>query len=828
MRDWLFAGVSKELPGGPVSVGYPPLNSEYVEWIGLMAAVVSAQSRFTMVEAGAGWGRWLVAAAKLASERQIPFTLAGIEADPDHFRWMQQVFLDNKLDPANHILISEAVAPEQGTTLFLRHEHPELNYGQHLVKRTEMKFWKSQPGWAVVEAQAQTLSQVLSRLDVIDFLSVDVSGSEVEILRTCLPELEKVRVLQISVNSTKADEELTRLLKKQGWLNKFRYPMQQQSQTPYGMVEFAEGLQTWLHPAAASIGELFERADSTYPMAGIPEAVPVGGGGVSVFDTEAARQLNDARMTHLESLGLPIEGRKVLDVGCGVGHLAQFFTAKGCEVVAADAREENLTSLRSRYPGLAAYRLNVETDSLAFLGHFDIVFCYGLLYHLENPLAALRNMAAVCDDFLLLETVVMDHPEPLLRLADEPAETFSQAVGGMATRPTPAFVAMALTRVGFPFVYVPRTPPQHADFQFEWKADHEFFRDGHLLRCIFVASKRPIKRRELVLQLTSDHAAFSGLGEPSVAGDPIGAADALSLARDLVQFRDLVPYPGWHFDIDWDRQDASLQQRRQIWESFQLSGKTGPLEVAWHNRIRLVLHIGNDLTKQLFIAGCFEPNEFAFLNRLLVPGMRFVDAGANEGLYSLFAASRVGETGRVYAFEPSPRELAHLLHNCALNRFPQLQVFPFALSQENGFRPFSIAEQEHAGQNTFGAVPQGVKLREVMEVPTRRLDDIAAQENWHSLDVIKIDVEGAEKSLIQGATRILRTMRPLILFECSATALQRAGSSREELVECLRSLDYRVYRFDETSGLPTPAAPREYSENMIGAPLEKGFPGNEP
>ena len=791
-----------------------------------MAAVVSAHSHFTMVEAGAGWGRWLVAAAKLAAARQIPFTLCGIEADPNHFRWMQQVFCDNGLDPANHCLISEAAAPADGTALFLRHEKPALHYGQHLVDRTEKKFWESQPGWAVVEVQAHTLSQMLSRLKTIDFLSVDVSGAELEILGTCMPALEKVRVLQINTSSAKADKELARMLQRQGWLNKFRYPAQQQSETPYGTVEFPEGFQTWLHPAAAGVAELFDRrASSAYPMAGIPEVLPSGGGGVSVFDTDAARHINDARIAHLELLGLPIEGRRVLDVGCGVGHLAQFFVAKGCKVVSIDAREDNLASLRSRYPELPSQCLNVETNSLAFLGHFDIVFCYGLLYHLENPLAALRNMAAVCDDLLLLETVVIDHPEPLLRLADEPAATFNQAMGGLAIRPSPAFVAMALTRAGFPFIYVPRTPPEHPDFQFEWKADREFFRDGHLLRCIFVASRRPINRPGLVVQLTAQDAVFEGFDEPFVAGAalPNDAAGALNRARDLVQFRDLVPYPGWHFDIEWNCTDAATQQRRQIWETFRLSGRTGSLDVEWHNGIRLVLHLGNDLTKQLFIAGCFEPNEFALLNRLLAPGMRFVDAGANEGLYSLFAASRVGVAGKVYAFEPSPRELARLLHNCTLNRFPQLQVFPFALSLESGYGLFSIVEDEHSGQNALGAVPPGIRLSEVVEVPTRRLDDVAAQENWDRLDVLKIDVEGAEKWLIQGAAQILRTMRPLILFECSATALERGGSSREELLECLQSFDYCFYRFEETSGLPVPAAPGEFSDNMVAVPLERGF-----
>src|SRR5581483_174674 len=142
-------------------------------------------------------------------------------------------------------------------------------------------------------------------------------------------------------------------------------------------------------------------------------------------------------------------------------------------------------------------------------GSFDIVFCYGLLYHLENPVAALRNMADVCDGFLLLETVITDHAEPILRLSDEPAATPNQALAGVAGRPTPAFVAMALSRSGFPFVYAPLRVPDHADFQFQWRNDLEFSRDGHLLRCIFVASRQPLSSPELSLLLESGETHFA-------------------------------------------------------------------------------------------------------------------------------------------------------------------------------------------------------------------------------------------------------------------------------------------------------------------------------
>lgn len=228
-----------------------------------------------------------------------------------------------------------------------------------------------------------------------------------------------------------------------------------------------------------------------------PQPGPPPRGGVENFDQDEAISINRARLAHLESLGLPIAGRTVLDIGCGVGHLAQYFVSQQCKVVCADAREANIASLRQRYPGLDALALDVETAPLSRLGRFDIVFCYGLLYHLENPIAALRNIESVCDDLLLLETVVSDHRYPVLRL-DEETSAFSQALRGVASRPSPSFVVLVLSRIGFRHIYAPAIPPAHPDFIFTWKNDLAFSRDGHLLRCIFVASRRKLDNPRLV------------------------------------------------------------------------------------------------------------------------------------------------------------------------------------------------------------------------------------------------------------------------------------------------------------------------------------------
>jgi SAM-dependent methyltransferase len=247
------------------------------------------------------------------------------------------------------------------------------------------------------------------------------------------------------------------------------------------------------------------------------EAVPAGGG-VENFDREVTHRLNQARLEHLGSLGLTLDGLRVLDVGCGVGHLSRFFVERGCQVVSTDARAENIARLRKLYPGLEAHVVDVESDPLDRFGEFDVVLAYGLLYHLESPIRALRNLASVCKSLLLLETMVCDHHLPLLLLDDE-TKTVSQALGGLGHRPTPSYVVMALNRIGFHFVYGAAQVPSHEDFQFAWRDDLAWFRDGHPLRAMFAASREELQSPGLQLLLGPSGAARSS----RLAADPVPA-----------------------------------------------------------------------------------------------------------------------------------------------------------------------------------------------------------------------------------------------------------------------------------------------------------------
>jgi SAM-dependent methyltransferase len=226
------------------------------------------------------------------------------------------------------------------------------------------------------------------------------------------------------------------------------------------------------------------------PRRDVPAEARPAGGGVESFDTKAALEINAARLDHLASLNLPIDGRRILEVGAGVGHLTQFFVERDCSVVVTDARTENVDELRRRLPDVDASEADVE-ESLEHLGSFDVVFCYGLLYHLESPLRALRNMAAVCEDLLLIETMVCDARLSVLRLEDE-TTSVNQALRGLAHRPSPSYLALALNRVGFDHVYAATDPPNHPDYRFSWLGNMDTARDGALLRGVFVASRRPL------------------------------------------------------------------------------------------------------------------------------------------------------------------------------------------------------------------------------------------------------------------------------------------------------------------------------------------------
>ena len=214
-------------------------------------------------------------------------------------------------------------------------------------------------------------------------------------------------------------------------------------------------------------------------------------GEVSLFDQPFYEAITRARLDHLESLGLPVDGKSVLDVGCGTGRLSEHFAQRSCDVTCVDGRPENIEQLRASYPGRKAAVVDVESDVLLEQGRFDVVLCYGLLYHLAEPWGFMQRVGELGSDLLLLETCVADAEEPMLSLVRDPDDP-TMALRSVGSRPSPAYIAAALKSAGFPYVFRPHSAPDHPDFSWERRGDRAVFRDGHALRQVFVAARQPL------------------------------------------------------------------------------------------------------------------------------------------------------------------------------------------------------------------------------------------------------------------------------------------------------------------------------------------------
>ena len=198
---------------------------------------------------------------------------------------------------------------------------------------------------------------------------------------------------------------------------------------------------------------------------------------------------NQRRQEHLASLGLDLAGTTVLEVGAGIGDHTTFFLDRGCKIVSTEGRTENLAILQQRFPKIETRLLDMEKPDLQFPKPFDVVYCYGLLYHLHDPAPAVAYMAGCCN-MLLLETCVTFVDGASINPVAEPREVASQAVSGHGCRPNRRWVFTELKKY-FPNVYLPVTQPWHEEFPIDWTAPAT--QPGLLTRAVFVASRQPLK-----------------------------------------------------------------------------------------------------------------------------------------------------------------------------------------------------------------------------------------------------------------------------------------------------------------------------------------------
>jgi FkbM family methyltransferase len=218
----------------------------------------------------------------------------------------------------------------------------------------------------------------------------------------------------------------------------------------------------------------------------------------------------------------------------------------------------------------------------------------------------------------------------------------------------------------------------------------------------------------------------------------------------------------------------------------------------------------------------FEPAETAFLRKYLRSGMTVLDIGAHHGYYTLLASRAVGSNGRIIAFEPSPKERIRLGEHLRLNNCENVHVEPYALEATKEKRDLYLVEGAEDYCNSL--CPPVVNARTTtITVETTTLDSFLSTQPINEIDFIKMDVEGAELSVLKGAEELLaKSPRPVWLVELFDMRAAPWGYAAREVVQLLAKRGYRWYGIREDGTLTSVEANRDvYDANLVAVPPER-------
>ena len=222
-------------------------------------------------------------------------------------------------------------------------------------------------------------------------------------------------------------------------------------------------------------------------------------------------------------------------------------------------------------------------------------------------------------------------------------------------------------------------------------------------------------------------------------------------------------------------------------------------------------HIGQLYYVRELVESDREATFVALLKSAIEPGMTIVEAGAHMGYITLQSARAAGPAGRVFAFEANPRAVPLIERNLADNDLgDRVTVVPLALGDAPGTHAFFIS-----GGGDTSSLQKPDDASEPIEVVVTTLD------NWLDpavrVDVIKLDIEGAEVAALRGMRETLDRAGPgLTLFaECNPASLERFGSSAAELIELLRDHRLDVRWIDEERGVTRPIDEVDWAHGYV-------------
>lgn len=224
-----------------------------------------------------------------------------------------------------------------------------------------------------------------------------------------------------------------------------------------------------------------------------------------------------------------------------------------------------------------------------------------------------------------------------------------------------------------------------------------------------------------------------------------------------------------------------------------LYADASPVTAHLRHNLKMECLLKDHVQSRIYFFGAYEPIEVHLLSTFLEKDSVFLDVGANVGFYSLMLSQKCVQ-GKVYAFEPVATNYAALEKNIIINKLDNvIRVVKKGLWNENTTLVFALPDEEHNNLGSFSAGKNSLK-KSAMSCDVVTLDSFVQAEQLKRIDVIKMDIEGAELFALKGAEKALREFKPVIQIELNRKACENFDYSLIDIEKFLKSMDYHFYK----------------------------------
>ena len=267
-------------------------------------------------------------------------------------------------------------------------------------------------------------------------------------------------------------------------------------------------------------------------------------------------------------------------------------------------------------------------------------------------------------------------------------------------------------------------------------------------------------------------------------------------------------FPEWYSGILLNTKQK-IALARVVWRVIRVGYRLSNTSVKGQYRrgqLNWSLDLDDGIDFAIFLLGHFEPRTVRFYQKRIRPGDTVLDIGANIGAHTLPLAQCVNPGGRVHAFEPTEFAYEKLLANIGLNPEIQNLIVP-----NHCF--LSATEEEEVPAEIYSSWPlkptPGVhpkhrgQLKPTSGAFAVTLDNYCQQHQIERVDWMKIDVDGNEFTVLQGARNLLSASQPKIVMELSPYASYEAGHSFADFVNYVLGFGYKIYQLENDRPLPS-------------------------